>query len=72
MRNTYCRNWIMERKLKNVENQKHTVGHEICRETLKNLKNDEYTLQDLDYGEKTEKPEKLEMHNVRLQIQREN
>ena len=33
----------------------HTVGREIGRETLENLKNEKYTLQDLDYGEKTEK-----------------
>ena len=32
-----------------------TVGTGIWQETLKNLENKKYTLQDLDYGEKTEK-----------------
>jgi hypothetical protein len=34
MRNTHCRTWIMARKLKNVENEKHP---------LDDLKNDEIT-----------------------------
>ena len=32
-----------------------TVGPGIWRETEKNLKNEKYTLQDLDYGVKNEK-----------------
>ena len=28
----------MVRQPKNMENKKHTVGHGICRETLKNVK----------------------------------
>ena len=35
MRNAHCRTWTMERKLKILENEKHTVGHKIWRETLK-------------------------------------
>ena len=30
-------------------------GPGICRETVKNVKNEKYTLQDLEYFEKTEK-----------------
>ena len=33
----------------------HTVGLGKWRGTVKNFKNEKYTLQDLDYGEKTEK-----------------
>ena len=31
-----------------------TVGLGIWREMVKNMKNEKYTLQDLDYGDKTE------------------
>ena len=31
------------------------VGCKIWRETIKNVKNEKYTLQDMDYGEKTDK-----------------
>ena len=37
----------------------HTVGRKIWQESLKNVKNEKYTLQDLDYGEKTEKTWKM-------------
>ena len=30
------------------------LGTGICRETVKKVKNEKYTLQDLEYGEKTE------------------
>ena len=43
----------------------HTVGREIGRETLENLKNEKYTLQDLDYGEKTEKTCKMRQKHCR-------
>ena len=33
----------------------HTVGAGIWQETLKNEENKKYTLQDMEYGEKTEK-----------------
>ena len=33
----------------------HTVGPGIWRETVKDVKYEKYTLQDLDFGEKTEK-----------------
>ena len=54
MRNAHCRTWSIARKLKNKENEKHTLGHEIWQETLKNVKNVKCTLQDMEYGEKTE------------------
>jgi hypothetical protein len=44
MRNAHCENWSMVRKLKIMENEKHTVGHGIHRETLKNLKNEKCTV----------------------------
>ena len=40
------------------------VGHEIWRETLKNVQNEKHTLQDLDCGEKTEKRGKCDKHIV--------
>ena len=42
----------------------HTVGHGIWRETLKNLKNEKCTLQELEYGKKTDKEEKCEKYLV--------
>ena len=45
----------LARKLKIMYNEKHTVGVEIWRETLKNAKNKKCTLQDLEYGKKNEK-----------------
>ena len=38
-----------------VKIETQTVGREIWQETLKNVKNEKYTLQDLDCDEKTEK-----------------
>ena len=35
-----------------------TVGREICREIFKNVNNETQTLQNLEYGKKTEKHEK--------------
>ena len=66
MRNAHCENWSMVRKLKIMENEKHTVGHGIHRETLKNLKNEKCTVQDLEYGEKTEKTWKLRHKQCRI------
>ena len=41
---------------KNLQNREtHTVGPGIWRETVKDVKYEKYTLQDLDFGEKTEK-----------------
>ena len=37
----------------------HTVGSEIWREKLKNVKDEKNTLQDQDYREKTEKTRKM-------------
>ena len=41
--------------LKSAKCETHILGTRIWQETLKNLENEKYTLQDLDYGEKTEK-----------------
>ena len=40
------------------------VGHEIWRETLKNLQKETHTLQDPEYGEKQWKSEKCEIQTV--------
>ena len=44
----------MARKLKIIENEKHPRDDLKNDETLKNVKNEKCTLQDLEYGEKTE------------------
>ena len=49
----------------------HTVGREIGRETLKNLKNEKCTLQDVEYGKKTEKCVKWDTYTVGPKIWRE-
>ena len=48
----------MARKLKIMENQKYPLHDLKNDETLKNVKNEKITLQDLEYGEKTEKHRK--------------
>ena len=54
MRNAYSRTWIMARTLKNVENEKNTpLTYNMARKT-QNLNNEKWTLQDLEYGEKSE------------------
>ena len=60
MRNSHCRTWSMVRKLKIMENKKHTVGGEIMRGTLKRVENEKCTLQDLEYGEKRDKGGKFD------------
>ena len=50
---------IWRETLKNMQNETHTVGPGIWRETLKNLKYEKYTMQDLDFGEKPQKPLKI-------------
>ena len=56
MRITKCRTWNKAKK-KTMKNWKmrhtHTVGPRIWRETVKNMKNEKCTIQDLDYGQKT-------------------
>ena len=43
---------------KRSKGETHTISTKICQEKVKNVNNEKYTLQDLDYGEKTEKCEK--------------
>ena len=53
MRNEHSRTWSMARKLKIMEMEKtHMIGRELWRETLKNMKNEKYSLQELQYGKK--------------------
>ena len=68
MRNTHYRTCNMAGKPKNggketqththTHTHTHTIRHGICQETLKNVGNEKCALQDLEYVEKTEKPEK--------------
>ena len=46
----------------------HTVGPGKCQETVKNMKNEKCTPQDLDYGEKNEKNVENEKHTLRHEI----
>ena len=55
MRNTHCRNWIVARKLKNVEmRHKHCMTRNMKRKS-ENVKYEKYKLQDQDFGGKTKK-----------------
>ena len=54
-RNDHCRTRNMARKLKIMENEKHPLDDLKNDEILKNVKNEKCTLQDLEYGEKSEK-----------------
>ena len=53
-RNVHCRTWNMARKLKIMENEKHTLDNLKMTKSLKYVKNEKCTLKDLEYGEKTE------------------
>ena len=44
----------MARKLKIMENEKHTLDDLKMTKSLINVKNEKCTLKDLEYGEKTE------------------
>ena len=55
MGNIHRMDWIMVRKLKNMENETHTVGPGIWPESVKNVKYEKYTRQDMCYDEKTKK-----------------
>ena len=46
---------IFRETLKNRQKETQTVGPGIQPETVKNLKYEKYTLQDLDFGENTKK-----------------
>ena len=46
---------IWRETLKRTKWETHTIRTGICQETVKNVNNEKYTLQELDYGEKTEK-----------------
>ena len=53
-RNVHCRTWNMARKLKIIENEKHSLDDLKNEKSLKYVKNEKCTLKDLEYGEKTE------------------
>ena len=49
MRNARCRTWNMVRNTEKVGKwESHMVRREICRETLKTVKNERCTFQDLE------------------------
>ena len=52
--NVHCRTWNMSRKVKIMENEKHPLDDLKNDEILKNVKYEKSTVQDLEYGEKTE------------------
>ena len=53
-RNVHCRTWNMARNLKIMENEKHPLDDIKNDEITENVKNEKCTMQDLEYGEKTE------------------
>ena len=53
-RNVHSRTWNMARKLKIMENEKHPLDNLKNKEITEKVKNEKCTLQDLEYGEKTE------------------
>ena len=53
-RNVRCRTWNIARKLKIMENEKHPPDDLKNDEITGNRENENCTLQDLEYGEKTE------------------
>ena len=53
-RNVHCRTWNMARKLKIMENEKYPLDDLKNDDIQKNVKNEKCTLQNLEYGKKTE------------------
>ena len=54
MRNVHCRTWNMARIPKIMENEKHTLEDFKMTKSLKNVKKQKCTLQELEYGKKTD------------------
>ena len=54
MRKAHCRTWNMARKLKIMENQKHTLEDLKNDEISEKHENEKCTVQDLENGKKTE------------------
>ena len=57
MRNVHYSTWNMARILKIMEYQKHTLD-DLKKKSIKNVKNEKFTLKDLEYGKKPENPGK--------------
>ena len=53
-RNVHCRTWNMARKLKIMENEKYPLDSLKTEKITAKRGNEKCTLQDLEYGEKTE------------------
>ena len=56
-RNVQCRTWNMARKLKIMENEKHSLDDLKNDKITEKRLNEKCTLQDMEYGEKTENHE---------------
>ena len=69
-RNIHCRTWNMAKNLKIMENLKNPLDYLKNDKLLKNVKNEKCTLQDLEYGEKTENHGKREIHTLGREIWR--
>ena len=57
-RNVHCRTWNMARKLKIMENEKHPLDDFKNDKITEKRENEKCTLQDPQYGGKTENHEK--------------
>ncbi|SFW07504.1 Uncharacterised protein [Chlamydia abortus] len=66
-RNVHCRTWIMARKLKIMENEKHPLDHLEMTKSLKNVKNEKCPLKDRNMARKLKitKNEKYTLHDVK-------
>ena len=53
-RNVHYSTWNMARKLKIMENEKHPLDELKMTKSLINVKNEKCTLQEMEYGEKSE------------------
>ena len=68
--NVRCRTWNLARKLKIMENEKHPRDDLKNDEITAKCQNEKCTLQELEYGEKTENHRKGEIHTLGHEIWR--
>ena len=65
MRNSHGRTWNMARNIeKRAKRETHTVGPGLCQRTVKYVQNEKCTIQDLEYGNKTEKRGKRDANTL--------
>ena len=68
MRNSHCRTCGEKTQKKWIMRHKHCLIWNMAR-TLKNMENENYTLQDLDYGEKKKQKKKKNVKNETQTLQ---